>query len=101
MTVLCTEGQVEASPRGGRCQTLRAGQILYLTACACHSLRAIDELTLLLTLAGTNLPADDAGEDAAEQRFSAGDASCWGQSSTSSIWRRARLRHIGSYPPLG
>ncbi len=49
ITVQCLEGRV-AFTANGKTQELAAGQLLYLTAGEPHSLKAIDDTSLLVTL---------------------------------------------------
>ncbi len=75
MTVQCLEGRVNILS-GGSEQELAVGQMIYLTAGELHALQAIEDSSLLLTIAAAPRPAEeriDLVAEASEESFPASD----------------------------
>jgi quercetin dioxygenase-like cupin family protein len=76
ITVQCREERV-AFTAGGKTQELTAGRLLYLVAGEPHSVKGIEDSSLLVTLlSGKNKPSQqfDVVQEASEESFPASDA---------------------------
>ena len=76
ITVQCLEGRVSFTAQG-QSQELRAGTLLYLTAAEPHSLKGIEDSSLLVTILFAKTGPDkrfDVVQEASEESFPASDS---------------------------